>query len=273
MRRSLLPLIAVIFASSAFFGRVSAADIPAPVYKATPAAVVAYSWSGFYGGIHGGYGWGSDHVDIGMNDPTGVTQLVAAAGGFPLSYSVNRDGYVAGAQIGFNYQLGRQWLVGIEADISATGIKGTANDTRGPCPICALPNTSTVTQDMDWFGTVRGRFGYTAGQWLIYGTGGLAYGHVKYNYLQTNVPFGGALVIAANGTDTQTGWTAGGGVEYGMGPWSFKAEYLYYDLGDRSFVAPNPLAPPVFGVALLPTFHNTGSIVRAGVNYRLVPVQ
>jgi len=268
MRKALLSFVATIgLLLSIPFQHAFAADIPAPVYKASPAAVVAYSWSGFYGGIHGGYGWGTDHVAIGINDPSGVTQFVAANGGFPLSYSFDRNGYVAGGQIGYNHQMS-QWLFGIEADISATGMKGSSTIFTPTCPVCGGPNTSTVTQDMDWFGTVRGRLGWVAGQWLIYGTGGLAYGHVKYSYLQTNAPFGGPLTMQAASSNTETGWTAGGGVEYGFGAWSLKAEYLYFDLGNRTLNAPNPLAPPALGVALLPTFHNTGSIVRAGLNYR-----
>jgi len=57
MRKMLSPLVAAfVLVALTFSGRASAADIPAPVYKASPAAVVAYSWSGFYGGVHGGYG-------------------------------------------------------------------------------------------------------------------------------------------------------------------------------------------------------------------------
>jgi len=129
---------------------------------------------------------------------------VAGAGGFPLSYSLDRNGYVAGGQLGYNHQIS-QWLFGIEADISATGLKDTITVLTPVCPVCAFPNTSTVTQNMDWFGTVRGRLGYVAGQWLVYATGGFAYGHVKYSYLQTNIPFGGALTIAAAGSDVETG--------------------------------------------------------------------
>lgn len=272
MKRVLLPLIAA-FALALSFQQASAADIPAPVYKAarTPVAV-AYNWSGFYGGVHGGYGWADGRTSIGINDPSGVTQLVAGDGGFPLAYSFDRNGYIAGGQLGYNKQFG-QWLFGIEADISATGMKGSSTVFTPTCPnFCGGPNTSTVTQDMDWFGTVRGRIGFATGQWLIYGTGGLAYGHIKYSYLETNAPFGGPLTITANGTATQTGWTAGGGLEYGFGPWSFRAEYLYFDLGDKTFNAPNPLAPPVLGVALLPSFHNTGSIARGAVNYRFAPM-
>jgi hypothetical protein len=31
---------------------------------------------------------------------------------------------------------------------------------------------------------------------------------------------------------------------------------------------PHPLAPPALGVQFVPNFQNTGSIVRAAVNYR-----
>jgi outer membrane immunogenic protein len=259
--------IAAAVAASAFAltaDRAVAADMPA---KAPPPvmAPAPYNWSGFYAGVHAGYGWADGKTDIGIDDPTGVTQIFAAAGAFPLSYSFSRDGYVAGGQIGFNYVV-NQWLWGVEADFSATGMDGSATVFTPTCPICTLPTLSSVSQDMDWFGTVRGRVGYVSGPWLLYGTGGLAYGHVNYSYLQTNVPYGGALTIAASDSATEVGWTAGAGVEYGWGAWSAKLEYLYYDLGDRSFSAIHPLAPVV--VQLVPNFQNTGSIVRAGLNYR-----
>src|SRR4029079_7004231 len=126
---------------------------------------------------------------------------------------------------------------------------------------------STVPQNMGLFSTLRARFGYVVGPWLFYGTGGLAVGHTNYSYLQTNAPFGGPLTLTASNSATQAGWTAGGGIEYGFGPWSVKGEYLYYDLGSRSFAIQNPLAPP--GVQLVPNFRNNGSIARVGLNYRL----
>jgi outer membrane immunogenic protein len=268
MRTTLVAFAAVsaLIIGSAHQAR--AADIPAPVYKAAPPAVaVGYNWTGFYAGIHGGYGWSDGRTSVGIVDPSGVSQTAAAAGAFPLSYSFDRNGYVAGGQLGFNQQV-NQWLWGLETDIAATGIKGSQTVTLPRCPICGGPNLSTVSQEMDWFGTARARLGVVTGQWLIYGTGGLAYGQVKYNYLQTNVPFGGPLTMAGSASKVELGWTAGGGVEYGVGRWSGKVEYLYYDLGDHSFGVPNPLAPPALGVQVVPNFRNTGSIVRAGLNYR-----
>src|SRR5262245_41531388 len=106
-----------------------AADIPRPVYKAAPAAVVAYNWSGFYGGVHVGYGWGSGSVDLGLIDAAGGLQGAAAAGVFPTSFSINRDGVVGGVQVGFNRQFG-QWVWGVEADISGTDISGSESVQR-----------------------------------------------------------------------------------------------------------------------------------------------
>ena len=135
------------------------------------------------------------------------------------------------------------------------------------CAICARPNLSSVSQDMDWFGTVRGRLGVAANNWLVYGTAGLAYGNVKYSYTQTNVPFGGAVNISAPVQTSSWAGPSGAGVEYGWGRWSAKAEYLYYDLGDSSFTVPHNLVPAI--VQFHPTFENQGSIARAGINYRL----
>ena len=158
----------------------------------------------------------------------------------------------------------------MEADISATGFDGSTTVFTPTCPnFCGGPKTSTLSQDMDWFGTVRARFGTTAGPWLLYGTGGLAYGHVKYDYLLTNAPFGGPLTMQKSESHVEVGWTAGAGIEYGFGAWSAKVEYLYYDLGSRAVGVLNPLAPPALGVQLVPNYPNSGSIVRIGLNRRL----
>lgn len=237
-----------------------AADIPKPIYKAAPVMAPAFNWSGFYGGVHVGYGWGSDNVDIGIVDPAGVAQAAAAAGVFPVNYSIPRDGVLGGVQIGFNRQIG-SWVWGVEADFSGTDLSGSK--TVLVPPVGAFPNLSNVSQDMDWFGTVRLRAGYAMNDWLFYGTGGLAYGHVNYSYSQTNVPFGGAVNIAASDSKVELGWTAGAGIERAWGAWTARLEYLYFDLGSHELSAVHNLAPTVF---FLPKFDNTGSIVRIGLN-------
>jgi outer membrane immunogenic protein len=83
-----------------------------------------------------------------------------------------------------------------------------------------------------------------------YITGGIAYGDIRADQ--------------ANGSSstTKTGWTAGGGVEYGISPnWSAKLEYLHIDLGTATFMGAAS-GTPTLKVPI------TDDIVRAGLNYR-----
>src|SRR5262249_10263930 len=79
-----------------------AADLPvkAPV---APVATV-YNWTGIYGGLHVGYGYGVKDWD--------QTQAYEA------------KGVLGGGQIGVNQQIGN-WVIGIEADASWSDIKGS----------------------------------------------------------------------------------------------------------------------------------------------------
>src|SRR6185312_14587303 len=92
-----------------------------------------------------------------------------------------------------------------------------------------------VTKSIDWFGTVRGRVGFlVTPQWLLYGTGGLAYGETKSSFTTTDLTGGcvpnGTLCATGASSGVSTGWTAGAGAEAMLAPnWSAKVEYLYVD--------------------------------------------
>jgi outer membrane immunogenic protein len=110
-----------------------------------------------------------------------------------------------------------------------------------------------VKANTNWIGTIRGRLGYLVNpNFLVYGTGGLAYGGVtasSTNYvigrlvsatetpsdaLNQNIPIS-TIPGQGNISATLVGWTAGGGVEWMASQnWSIKAEALYYDLGSVS---------------------------------------
>ena len=86
-----------------------------------------------------------------------------------------------------------------------------------------------------WLATVRGRAGYAWDRILFYGTGGAAFGNVQ--------TVAGALPYDSV---TQTGWTAGAGVEWAFLPnWTAKVEYLYVDLGNLWPVQRQAAALPV----------------------------
>jgi outer membrane immunogenic protein len=266
-----LGLASVAWIAAACFGAAVAADLP-PAYKAPVKAIApASSWNGLYIGGNVGYGWdsGSSGVSAFATDPTLAPALAAilAAGSYPTSLSPSAKGVIGGGQIGYNWQLPSQWVIGLETDLQGSGIKGSDSQTRSP-PFFDTTSTG-VTKSIDWFGTVRGRVGFlVTPQWLLYGTGGLAYGETKSSFTTTDLTFGclPGRTACANGASSgvRAGWTAGAGAEAMLAPnWSVKLEYLYVDLGGRSVSAPAFTLPVVFSSST--AFRE--QIARVGLNY------
>ena len=193
MKRFLLTVGAGLLAA-AMVSPSFAADLSRPAYKA-PIYVAPFSWSGFYVGINGGYGWGkSSWQNTGAN-----------TGDFTIK------GPLVGGTLGYNLQTG-SFVWGLEADADISFIKGSTTVN------CAGAGCETRNR---WLATGRGRIGYAWDRFLPYLTGGVAFGDIK----MTNP-------VSASETKTKVGWTAGAGIEYAfMGPWSAKIEYLYVDLG------------------------------------------
>ena len=158
----------------AFTQIAAAADMPvkAPV---APVPAPIYGWTGFYVGVHAGWGWSSSTVAV-----TPSPAFVSASGYETNSFDQNSDGFIGGGQIGYNWQFAPNWVIGIEGDISGTGIRET---TIAPITIGGIPlggdYTHTTKRDITWLASVRGRLGYTANRWLIYVTGGGAWGRVE----------------------------------------------------------------------------------------------
>lgn len=121
------------------------------------------------------------------------------------SNSVSGGGPLAGAQVGYNWQLG-SFVTGVESDLSG-GPQSAMNTTL---PIAAT-TTAVTNTNMNWFGTVRGRLGWAIGPVLLYGTGGLAYGNVDIT-IQMNIS--GVLSLASETSPVRAGWVAGGSIDY-----------------------------------------------------------
>lgn len=202
---------------------VNAADLTT-AYEAPPVVPESFSWTGGYIGVNAGYGWGDFEHSVQTKTPEGKDPLP----GTPDSeidyaildqakYSSSPGGFVGGAQLGYNWQVDRL-LFGLEADFQGGNIKGSVSGGIDPYRFYA-------DSRIDWFGTVRARLGYVpAERFLVYGTGGLAYGHVE-SYMN----YAG---YESSVSTTKTGYTVGGGAEYALNnKWSLKAEYLYTDFG------------------------------------------
>jgi outer membrane immunogenic protein len=203
-----------------------AADMPVkgPYYKGPPRSVVSYyNWTGFYAGVNGGYGWGTSDW------------------GSP-AVSLKPKGWLAGGTVGYNWQSGAI-VYGLEGDFDWADV---SDSTACGAFACQTKNT--------WLATARGRLGYAFDRWLPYLTGGAAFGNVKAS--STNP-------AAIGASDTLTGWTVGGGLEYAfLGNWTAKIEYLYVDLG--SFNCGTGCSPGL----VTDNVSFKENVIRAGLNYR-----
>jgi outer membrane immunogenic protein len=283
-----------------------AADLPSrkePVI--TPIAIPV--WSGLHVGFNAGGTWANSGtigtasssfyispVDPPANRAGPADHALAAALGASSSLSNGgSSGFIGGGQIGYDIQFGGRFanaVAGVEADIQGiAGGSGSSTNYFSAIPVPQSNPARLVTTlmsggaSLSYLGTVRGRIGYAVMPTvLVYGTGGLAYGGVNANVngVQAYDPVAINRTVAGFGggsySNTQVGWTAGGGAEWMFLPnWSAKAEYLYYDLGSVRFNAGTSTATDtgVGGAGLLwantvqAQTKFTGNIVRAGVNY------
>ena len=212
-----------------------AADLPV-VRKAAAensrAAPVApfHDWSGGYGGLQIGYGFGSS---TGTQNSGGTF--------FPVvPYTIDPHGFLGGGHLGYNRQVG-QWIFGVEGDIEAAHVNGLS-------AFSFAGQTFFFNANADMLASVRGRIGVARNDWLFYATGGAAWGDVATPPLD-----------ALSGT--RTGWTVGTGIEHAFDPrWSTRFEYRYTDLGSIRAQGGEP------GSFDDNTFHFHA--VRVGVSYK-----
>ncbi|WEK52560.1 MAG: porin family protein [Candidatus Kaistia colombiensis] len=206
--------LGLAFIAACGFGSAAHAADLTVVEEAVVTATPVFNWTGFYAGVHGGYGWAKlDSADTGV-----------LGGDKP-------DGFFGGGQLGYNYQFSTNVVLGVEADASFGNLKDSESWT------VLAPIDLNVWSKLDAFGTVRGRVGYAADRFLPYLTGGLAWARAEQEISATaNVQDTQFTLLSAGGTKTFTGWTVGAGLEYAITTnITAKVEYLYADLGSKDF--------------------------------------
>jgi outer membrane immunogenic protein len=242
-----------------------AADMALKAPPPPPAPV--WSWTGFYVGLNGGYGWNQSTGTLSCINPAGA--LFGAGCNAGVSGVTRPHGGLFGGQAGYNWQS-NSIVYGLETDLQWSGIKST-NSVVDPCcnPGFTTPGTVTATSNLQWFGTVRARVGVLASpNALLYVTGGLIYGHESVS----NVLFfpSGFNYPAAAGS-TRAGGTVGGGLEYAFTHnVSGKVEGLWYDMGSLtdSFTCPAGAPACAAGFTEGTKYTFRGGIVRGGLNVR-----
>jgi outer membrane immunogenic protein len=161
-------------------------------------------------------------------------------------------------------------VFGVEGDFS--GSQATANSSADIFPNVApllARGTATISSDLEWLASIRGRLGVAWGPNLFYVTGGGAAAGVSHTGTYNVVtPFVGSASLS--GKNTLSGWVLGGGIEHLLaGNWTVRAEYLYYGFGDLTAstnIAHNITNPPFPATLTYDFGRNNIQAVRLGIN-------
>ena len=240
----------------AMAGAASAADL---AYKAAPAAVPTWSWTGFYIGLNGGFANYRSEVDFG--DVAGF-DLDGANG--PTKSSKN--GGMIGGQIGYNWQW-RKLVLGVEGD--GDFLFALSKTTQGGY-LDSFPG-ATFSSNATGFASVRGRVGFDVFDGtLIYGTAGFGWLKINNNWtvntLSGGVPKGGNFAASK----WQPAFVAGAGFETMLDSrWSVRGEVLWA-LPDSTNAGPTDIHYFTSSSGSPQVNHSTEAVFgRIGVNYKL----
>lgn len=254
---------------------VRAADLPVKT-AARPVAAV-YNWSGFYIGGDAGGAWQRESGT--SNYFQTFTGIDPSLVNNPQGNKSSRTAFVGGVHAGYNWQMS-QLVVGVEADIDWTNVKRSfCRQTDIQSLACAdvFRGFLTFTEKAEWIGSARGRLGYAFDRFLVYGTGGAAFGKLDTT-ISASCLVGGCggtstlQSVAGSFSNNRVGWVAGAGFEALVdASWIVRAEYLHYDLGtvtnSLGFAA---LSPGLLPATISATWSRgvTYDVVRAGLSYK-----
>jgi outer membrane immunogenic protein len=247
--------------------------------KAAPAAAAAlpHDWTGFYvgaiaGGAFGGssQGYSATSAFLSANLPS-LIPFADAAG----SQSLGMRGADLGVETGYDWKVASRFLFGVAGDVNWSSLSGS-RVTSGTLPLVQFPYAISQSLKSDWQGSLRARVGVTpVDDLLVYGTGGLAFGHFDYTatfWDQLTPPFApGNEVENATFHAWRAGWTLGGGAELALSRnFSVKSEYRFSEYSAVSGMGVLPLQQPPSTAYIA---HSSGLIrtnaLRAGIVYRL----
>lgn len=281
-----------------------------------PVAIPIFTWTGAYGGVNTGYSFANtDTGRLTTPNRRGRDFTVVPATGATFRSSSENGGLLDGAQAGYNVQFGSV-VAGFEADVQAIDLPRRGSSLSDGVRVAKLRGTVQVPEfdeaadppvvprqpsgiaasniaagnvylrsasnEVDLFGTVRGRVGMAFDRLLVYGTGGFAWKTNEddknggrppgafYSAFSPGAAARGRRVLAQldGGAETEVGWTVGGGMEYAFAHnLSARIEGLYVNLGDskRRIVGVTNTGEPIMAAN---GDRTDFALVRAGLNYR-----
>lgn len=204
-------------------------------------------WGGHLGNSAGRSDWSSAGA-VGTTG-TGQTSLYE-----PFDAFKGTGNYTIGLQAGRNWGGPAGVVLGLETDVSIPNhINGTGTHTS---------SGGSYRLGVNANGSLRGRIGYVWNDWLLYGTGGLAWATTTTSRTQVTGSTGSASPGTVEDTSSRLrlGLVGGMGVEVALDErWSMNAEYLIAGYGR------NTLGFPESREQL--TSDLTTQALRLGMNY------
>jgi outer membrane immunogenic protein len=171
-----------------------------------PVPIPVASWTGCYVGGHVGGDWSRSRYTF--DNGAGLVE----------NFVHEPDSWIAGGQVGCQFQFAGPWVLGAEGTWSATDLKST--------DLSVIDPARQRTLKIDQIATVTGKLGYAAGHWMLYGKGGFADGRIETFAINT------ATGVLGDVRNWQSGWTVGVGVDYMVMPnLLIGGEFNYYNFG------------------------------------------
>jgi len=214
-----------------------------PKKKRPPAAIAepaphvryvgSYNWTGLYTGAFAGGAHSMWTIDFFRNNNHGHAEL-------------SSDGFALGAWVGYNWQMSRHLVLGVEGDLGWTNAS-QKNE--------VFDNDHTDSK-ISTFGSLRGRVGYAMDRVMLFATAGLAFADISQNIQKGRNA--GEQVVWEN--QTPVGYVIGAGIEYAFDDrWLGRAEYLYSNYGSTTLYNADGNRAE---------FANDMSLLRVGMSYR-----
>jgi opacity protein-like surface antigen/outer membrane protease len=235
----------------------AAADLPLP--PPTP----AWTWSGLYFGGSAGAAAGTAT----FSDPEGPSVF---------GDKVNTAAFLAGLQLGYNWQVAPRWVVGLQADASYLDSNGSFTCMQASAAIVG----SNCEVSPRVLASLTGRVGLLVdpvGHTLLYAKGGAAWMGSDISITPNNSNIAGAPEPDGDPSSRSKawGWTVGAGIERALTPaWSIGLEYDYYrfassNVATAATISSTGGATPIFSTLAGTTASVTPDIqvVKLALNY------
>jgi outer membrane immunogenic protein len=238
-----------------------AADLSRPVMKAPPPPPPPACAQ--FGGFYVGGQVGATYYDHYWQDLDAFRSVAGDNHQAVDSANASKSGWNAGIQAGYNWQMSRCTVFGVEADWSWTNTRAEKRNTLFGT---GEDDYINVSSRMKSFGTVRARTGVVVDNLLIYVTGGVAWARFDRDFTFFSQENGGETEVLS-ASHNRWGWTAGVGTEWAITPSvSLKSEVLYIGFQQKEYSITSTFFDPGFSYR----FDSRDSVwvSRVGLNFR-----